>query len=345
MTTNVEILTNVDRYHTSVVSSVWNVPLSIEAKLMSWMDTHKGHLARIAMMVVYFWFGILKLVGLSPANPMVKSLQAKTLPFLSFDQFIILFALFEMLIGILFLIPKATRVALLLFAAHMMMTTMPLVLLPGMTWQSAFVPTMEGQYIIKNIVLIALAGNLAVTSLKGRILRRVPVPALLALAVLGGLFVSPPQARAEESIGGHIGFVLPLVTRADGRTTNDLADQFAIGFPVGITVKGNGRTAFDLELVPVIHTTRPRDTSLTVHPGLVWNVGHGFGAGVRAAFDVNSPSYGFTPLVNHSWPIRREGSFFKAYFVEAVLPVRFNRPVGGPATNPVTFGMHFGLGF
>jgi hypothetical protein len=36
---------------------------------------------------------------------------------------------------------------------------------------------------------------------------------------------------------------------------------------------------------------------------------------------------------------------FKAYFVEAVLPVRFSRPVGGPMTDPVTFGLHFGLGF
>ena len=38
-------------------------------------------------------------------------------------------------------------------------------------------------------------------------------------------------------------------------------------------------------------------------------------------------------------------TFFKAFFVEAVLPVRFNRPTNTPATTPVTFGMHFGLGF
>ena len=60
---------------------------------------------------------------------------------------------------------------------------------------------------------------------------------------------------------------------------------------------------------------------------------------------MNSSQLGFTPLVNKSWPIKREKSYFKAYSAEAVLPVRFNRPVGGPNTNPVTFGMHFGLGF
>jgi len=49
--------------------------------------------------------------------------------------------------------------------------------------------------------------------------------------------------------------------------------------------------------------------------------------------------------VNHSWPIGNEKSFFKAYFIEADLPVRFNRPVNDPKTNAVTFAMHFGLGF
>jgi uncharacterized membrane protein YphA (DoxX/SURF4 family) len=133
---------------------------SIETALIDWVEKHDPLLARLAMVVVYFWFGILKLFGLSPANPMVQSLQTKTLPFLSFDQFIVLFALFEMLIGILFLIPKATRLVMVMFLAHMVMTTMPLLLLPQMTWQSALVPTMEGQYIIKNVVLIALVANL-----------------------------------------------------------------------------------------------------------------------------------------------------------------------------------------
>ena len=148
---------------------------------------------------------------------------------------------------------------------------------------------------------------------------------------------------AQSTVGGHVGFVLPLVTRAAGETTT-LGDGFSIGFPMGITVKGSGRMAFDLELVPAVKNT-PRAVTLTVHPGLVWAVGHGFAVGGRAAFDVNSSQLGFTPLVNKSWPIKREGSYFKAYFAEAVLPVRFNRPAGGPNTNPVTLGVHFGLGF
>jgi hypothetical protein len=151
------------------------------------------------------------------------------------------------------------------------------------------------------------------------------------------------RVEAQTTVGGHMGFVLPLFTRVDGQTTN-LGDSFAIGFPVGVTVKGSGRMAFDMELVPFIQD-QPRAVTLTVHPGLVWGVGHGLAVGMRAAFVVNSSVFGFTPLVNKSWPIKTEGGFFKAYFVEADLPVRFDRPTGGPSTTPVTFAMHFGVGF
>jgi hypothetical protein len=168
-----------------------------------------------------------------------------------------------------------------------------------------------------------------------------PSKALWFAVALLTLASAVPGARAQGNIGGHIGFVLPLVTHA-GRNTTSLADNFSIGFPIGVTFKGKGRMAFDLEMVPGVQD-HPRNTTFTVHPGLVWDLGHHWAAGIRAAFDVNSPSFGFTPLVNHSWPIK--DSFFKAYFVEAVLPVRFNRPTGGVYTTPVTFGLHFGLGF
>jgi hypothetical protein len=172
--------------------------------------------------------------------------------------------------------------------------------------------------------------------------------AVLATTLAGRVALAQTQDSTTNgiTIGGHIGFVLPLVTHVGGRTINDTADQFSIGFPVGVTFKGSGSMAFDLELVPSINTAPPRQTTLTVHPGLVWNLGHGWGAGARLAFDVNSSDWGFTPLVNHSWPIRgSEHSFFKTYFIEGDLPVRFNRPVNGPKTNAVTFAMHFGLGF
>lgn len=113
--------------------------------------------SRFSFFVIYFWFGILKIMGSSPANPLVMSLQQKTLPFLTFSQFIVIFALFEMLIGILFLIPRLTRLVFVLFILHMGTAMMPLFLLPGMSWQSFMVPTIEGQYMVKNLILISLA--------------------------------------------------------------------------------------------------------------------------------------------------------------------------------------------
>jgi hypothetical protein len=116
--------------------------------------------SRISLFVVYFWFGILKIIGTSPANPMVESLQHQTLPFMTFGTFIIFFSIFEMIIGILFIIPKAEKVAIVLFTLHMITTCLPLILLPGMTWQGFLTPTLEGQYIIKNLILIALVMNI-----------------------------------------------------------------------------------------------------------------------------------------------------------------------------------------
>src|ERR1700681_3113479 len=71
---------------------------------------------------------------------------------------------------------------------------------------------------------------------------RLPGLRLLGVALLVGL-LSPVAARAEDTLGGHFGFVLPLVTRAGGETVS-IGDQFKIGFPVGITIKTSEKVAF-----------------------------------------------------------------------------------------------------
>lgn len=163
-----------------------------------------------------------------------------------------------------------------------------------------------------------------------------------AALILAFTFASVPAA-AQDGIGGHVGVVLPWVTHSAGQTST-LSDNFNIGFPMGITIKGQGRIAFDMEFVPSIQDT-PRQVNLTFHPGLVYDLGHGIGVGMRAAFGVNSTQFGFTPLVNKSWPIGDKTGFFKAYFVEADLPVRFDQPTGLPSTTPVSFASHFGVAF
>lgn len=117
--------------------------------------------ARFALFVVFFWFGILKIIGTSPANPMVADLLQVTMPFMTWETFIILFSLYEMLIGLAFLVPGFERQAIALLIPHMIMTSLPLLFLPAMTWQGFFTPSLEGQYIIKNLVIIAVAMGIA----------------------------------------------------------------------------------------------------------------------------------------------------------------------------------------
>ncbi|HLJ30554.1 MAG TPA: hypothetical protein VKY85_27870 [Candidatus Angelobacter sp.] len=150
-------------------------------------------------------------------------------------------------------------------------------------------------------------------------------------------------AKAQDNIGGHIGFVIPWATHADGQTTT-IFDNYTFGFPIGVTFKGTEHMNIDLEMIPFI-SQKPKQVTLTVDPGIVWSVSHGVGVGIRTAFNVNSSSWGFIPLVNKTWKFKQPVGLFKAYFAEVDLPIQFSRPTGGIATNSVTFATHFGLGF
>ena len=118
-------------------------------------------IARFGLFIIFFWFGLLKVVGLSPASGLVQALFENTIPLLSFSTFIVIFGLFEMLIGLLFLIRGVERIVIPLLFIHMITTIMPLFLLPEVSWSGFMTPTLEGQYIIKNIALIAAAFGIA----------------------------------------------------------------------------------------------------------------------------------------------------------------------------------------
>ena len=117
--------------------------------------------ARIGLFIVFFWFGLLKVIGLSPASGLVQRLFEQTIPYMHFSTFLIGFGLFEMVIGILFLIKGMERIVIPLLLIHMITTFLPLIFLPSETWSGFLVPTLEGQYIIKNFALIAAAIGIA----------------------------------------------------------------------------------------------------------------------------------------------------------------------------------------
>ena len=118
--------------------------------------------ARFGLFVIYAWFGLLKVFGVSPAEHLVQHLFERTIHFIPFDVFLILFGAFEVLIGVLFLVKGAERLVLPLLAVHMITTFLPLFFLPQETWSGFLVLTLEGQYIVKNLALMAAA--LAITA-------------------------------------------------------------------------------------------------------------------------------------------------------------------------------------
>lgn len=124
--------------------------------------------ARFAFFVIFFYFGILKILGLSPASPLAEALTAKTIGMAYFDSSFFILAIVECLIGILFLVPKATRIVILLLFIHIAVVCSPLILVPEQVWSGFLIPSLEGQYIIKNIALVAIAIGIAasVTPLK-----------------------------------------------------------------------------------------------------------------------------------------------------------------------------------
>lgn len=120
-----------------------------------------GPVARTAFFIIFFYFGFLKIIGLSPAGPLAIALTERTIGLQFFDASFMILALLECLIGLLFLIPKATRIVIPLLFIHLLVVCSPLVLVPDHVWTGFFIPSLEGQYIIKNIALVAIAIGIA----------------------------------------------------------------------------------------------------------------------------------------------------------------------------------------
>lgn len=132
-----------------------NVQLDhFDRRLAGWMERHGRRILRIALAVVFIWYGLLKPLGMSPAEELVKS----TVYFLPPDLFVHILGWWEVAIGVGLLYRPLNRLALLLLFLQMPGTMLPLFILPEVCFtQVPFGLTLEGQYIIKNVVLIGAA--------------------------------------------------------------------------------------------------------------------------------------------------------------------------------------------
>jgi len=111
-------------------------------------------LLRFSLAVIFIWFGALKPFRISPADELIE----KTVYWIDPNVFIPILGIWEVLIGVCLLFRPLIRVALFLLLLQMPGTFLPLVLLPETCFTHVpWAPTMEGQYIIKNLVLISAA--------------------------------------------------------------------------------------------------------------------------------------------------------------------------------------------
>jgi uncharacterized membrane protein YkgB len=112
---------------------------------------------RVSLGVIFIWFGLLKPLGLSPAAPLVLA-TVGWMPVFTPGTWLAVIGWWEVLIGATFLFHRTARIAIALLALQMGGTFLPLVMLPAVTFQSfPLVPTMEGQYIVKNLIIISAA--------------------------------------------------------------------------------------------------------------------------------------------------------------------------------------------
>jgi uncharacterized membrane protein YkgB len=148
-----------------------------DVRVTRWMAHHGVVLLRVSLGAVFFWFGILKFFpGLSPA----QDLAARTIALLSLGQVpasvgLPVLAAWECAIGLGLLTRLFLRGILLLLAVQMLGTVAPLVFFPAETFvRFPYAPTLEGQYIIKNVVLVAAAIVIGATVRGGRLVAEPP---------------------------------------------------------------------------------------------------------------------------------------------------------------------------
>jgi uncharacterized membrane protein YphA (DoxX/SURF4 family) len=149
----------------------------VDTRLTQWMARYGVVTLRVTLGIVFFWFGVLKFFpGLSPAQTLaVETIDALAFGLLPASISLVLLALLECTIGLGLISGKFIRLTLLLLAFQMVGAATPLFLFPGEVFtQFPYAPTLEGQYIIKNLVLVSAGIVIGATVRGGGLTAREP---------------------------------------------------------------------------------------------------------------------------------------------------------------------------
>ena len=136
------------------------VPIRTETRkntVAHWRTFVQGHvmlLSRFSLAVVFFWFGILKVASVSPVAGLLRS----SIPFLANSPCLQLLGVVEMAIGIGLLVNRLTKTATLLMIFHLLGTFSVFLIAPHLMFAPTFPAlTMDGEFVLKNIVLLSAA--------------------------------------------------------------------------------------------------------------------------------------------------------------------------------------------
>ncbi|KAA3647257.1 MAG: DoxX family membrane protein [Chloroflexi bacterium] len=141
----------------------------VDVRVTKTMGRYGIVLLRISLGLVFFWFGFLKFFpGLSPAVELAtNTINVLTFGLIPPNVAIYILATWESLIGLGLILGVFMRFTLLLLFLQMLGTITPVFIFPNEVFTFIpYAPTLEGQYIIKNLVLIS-AGMILGATVRG----------------------------------------------------------------------------------------------------------------------------------------------------------------------------------
>jgi uncharacterized membrane protein YkgB len=126
----------------------------IDLRIATWMNKYGRLFLRYSLAIIFIWFGALKSLGMSPAADLV----AQTVYWIDPEVFLPILGWWEMIIGVCLIFRPLIRAAIFLLLLQMVGTVMPLFILQEVCFTSIpFGLTLEGQYIVKNLIIISSA--------------------------------------------------------------------------------------------------------------------------------------------------------------------------------------------
>ena len=155
---------------TNLTRAAWSWVARVDRVMIPVLRRVAIPVLRVSLGVLFVWFGMLKIFEVSP----VSELVARTVYWVDPDIIVPLLGVFEVAVGVLLLLGRALRLTLLLFLVQMLGTFLTFIVLPNVTFRDGnpLLLTVEGEFVVKNLVLIAAALVVGTTVRRDKAARR-----------------------------------------------------------------------------------------------------------------------------------------------------------------------------